>query len=89
MVPDGITSIALANFGLGNRIEAMSDAEQASRMEPGNMEYQQLLNRMKGGGAAYQTYGGGMPIFCGPRIYVSIYVSPICFADCAAGLVKV
>ena len=73
---------ALANLGLGNRIEAMSDAEQACRMEPGNAEYQQLLNRMKGGGATYQTYGGGMPIFCGPT---NICLD-ICIANMLCGL---
>lgn len=69
---------ALANYGLGNRIEAMSDAEQAVNMEPGNMEYQQLLNRMKSGGATYQQYGGGSPIVCG--------TSNICLDICIANM---
>lgn len=73
---------ALANFGLGNRIEAMSDAEQASRMEPGNMEYQQLLNRMKGGGTTYRQFGGGAPIFCG----TSNICLDLCIANMLCGL---
>lgn len=73
---------ALANYGLGNRIEAMSDAEQAARMEPGNMEYQQLLNRMKSGGATYQQYGGGSPIVCG----TSNICLDICIANMLCGL---
>lgn len=73
---------ALANYGLGNRIEAMSDAEQAARMEPNNMEYQQLLSRMKNGGATYQQYGGGSPIVCG----TSNICLDICIANMLCGL---
>lgn len=69
---------ALANYGIGNRIEAMSDAEQAVRMEPDNFEYKQLLSRMKNGGAAYQQYGGGSPIVCG--------TSNICLDLCIANM---
>ena len=69
---------ALADYGNGNRIEAMSDAEQAVRMEPDNFEYKQLLSRMKNGGAAYQQYGGGSPIVCG--------TSNICLDLCIANM---
>lgn len=69
---------ALANYGLGNRIEAMSDAEQAARMEPNNMEYQQLLSRLKSGGATYQQYGGSSPVVCG--------TSNICVDLCIANM---
>lgn len=69
---------ALANYGIGNRIEAMSDAEQAVRMEPDNFEYKQLLSRMKNGGATYQQYGGGSPIVCG--------TSNICLDLCIANM---
>lgn len=69
---------ALANYGLGNRIEAMSDAEQAARMEPNNIEYQQLLSRLKSGGATYQQYGGGSPVVCG--------TSNICVDLCIANM---
>ena len=55
---------AYANYGLGNRIEAMNSAEQAVRMEPNNMEYQQLLNRLKNSGTTYHQYGGGSPYVC-------------------------
>lgn len=69
---------ALANYGIGNRIEAMSDAEQAVRMGPDNFEYKQLLSRMKNGGATYQQYGGGSPIVCG--------TSNICLDLCIANM---
>ncbi len=69
---------ALANYGLGNKIEAMSSAEQAVNMEPDNMEYQQLLNRLKNSGSAYQQFGGGTPVVCGN--------GSICLSFCLANL---
>lgn len=65
-----------ANYGLGNRIEALNSAEEAVKLEPNNMEYQQLLNRMKNPGTTYKQYGGGSPIVCG--------TSNICLDICIA-----
>ncbi|MGI6160437.1 MAG: DnaJ domain-containing protein [Christensenellales bacterium] len=48
---------ALAHAGSGNRVTALSHAREAVRMEPGNMEYQQLLARLQQGGHAYQQAG--------------------------------
>ncbi len=67
---------ALANYGLGRKIEAMASAEQAVKMEPGNAEYQQLLSRIKGNSEAYRQFGGGSPIVCS--------TSGICFELCLA-----
>ena len=47
---------ALANMGLGNSITAMQHAQRACEMEPNNMEYRQLLNRLQNRGQSYQTY---------------------------------
>jgi molecular chaperone DnaJ len=69
---------ACAAYGLGNKIQAMNDAEQAVKLEPNNAEYQQFLNQMKSGGATYQQYGGGSPIVCG--------TSNICLDICLANL---
>lgn len=69
---------ACAAYGLGNKIQAMNDAEQAVKLEPNNAEYQQFLNRMKSGGATYQQYGGGSPIVC--------RTSNICLDICLANL---
>ena len=69
---------ACAAYGLGNKIQAMNDAEQAVKLEPNNAEYQQFLNRMKSGGATYQQYGGGSPIVFG--------TSNICLDICLANL---
>lgn len=52
---------AISHYGLGNRIAAMENAERAAAMEPGNYEYQSLLNELRGGGSFYSTYSKGFP----------------------------
>lgn len=55
---------AIANSGKGNNVAAMEHARQAARMEPDNMQYQQLVREFESGGDWYQTrrttYGGTM-----------------------------
>ena len=52
---------ALAQAGLHNNAQAMEYARQAASMEPGNMQYQQLLSQLQSGGTWYgqrgQEYG--------------------------------
>lgn len=52
---------AYASAGLGNNVTAMEHARQAASMEPGNIEYQALLQKLQGNGMWYQqrqqTYG--------------------------------
>lgn len=55
---------SMANMGLGNNVNALSDIREAVRLEPDNMQYQMLLQRMEGGGNWYremQNPFGGMP----------------------------
>ena len=55
---------AMANMGLGNNVNALNDARTAVNMEPDNMQYRMLLQRMEGGGSWYremQNPFGGMP----------------------------
>ena len=55
---------AMANMGLGNNVNALNDIRTAVNMEPDNMQYQMLLQRMEGGGSWYremQNPFGGMP----------------------------
>ena len=55
---------AMANMGLGNNVNALNDARSAVNMEPDNMQYQMLLQRLEGGGTWYQEQQnpfGGMP----------------------------
>ena len=55
---------AMANMGLGNNVNALNDARSAVNMEPDNMQYRMLLQRLEGGGTWYQEQQnpfGGMP----------------------------
>lgn len=47
---------ALANSGLGNNIRAQSEARAAVDQEPGNYEYQNLLDRLQNPGQTYTGY---------------------------------
>lgn len=53
---------ARANYGIGNQVNAMEDAQRAVDMEPDNMVYRQFLSRLQNGGAQWyqdtsQGYG--------------------------------
>jgi molecular chaperone DnaJ len=50
---------AVAHAGLGNNIEALNFARQAVNMEPGNREFNDLLNRLQRGGQRYQNNSEG------------------------------
>lgn len=69
---------ALANLGLGNKIEAMNNAQQAVQMEPSNLEYQQLVSRLQNGGSTYSQYSGGYPFMCS--------TGNLCISLCLANL---
>ncbi len=59
---------AIANVNLGNNVVAKEHAEQATRMAPGNMQYQQLLQSLRSGNTWYtqqaQDYGN-MHVYSG------------------------
>lgn len=46
---------ALANSGLGNNVIALEHAKTAYQMNPNDMQYQVLLQRLQNGGSWYQT----------------------------------
>lgn len=46
---------AIANYSAGNQATALQHVQIAMRMEPGNMEYQQLYHTMQNGGTWYTT----------------------------------
>ncbi len=48
---------ACASAGLGNLVQARADAEIACRMEPGNPQFRQLLDRLSGNDGWYQDMG--------------------------------
>lgn len=53
---------AVANSGSGNNVTALEHARKAVSMEPGNLQYKQLLQQLEGGGSWYgsqrEFYGG-------------------------------
>lgn len=56
---------AIANAGLGNSADAVTDAQTAVNMEPGNVEFQRLYQQLSRQGDWYQSmgeeYGYGAP----------------------------
>lgn len=60
-----------ANAALGNNIVAKEHAAKAVNMEPNNLEYRRLMNRLNGNTQAYQDsaygsgYGNGKSFTCG------------------------
>ena len=49
---------ALANNGLGNQVTALEHIRKAVSMDPDNLEYQSVLNRMEYGGSTYRQTAG-------------------------------
>lgn len=49
---------AMANSGAGNNVMALQHAREALRLEPGNFQYQILVNRLESGGNWYQQRQG-------------------------------
>ena len=48
---------AIANQGAGNNFTAVQHAKQAVDLEPGNLQYKQLLSRLQSGRNTYQSRG--------------------------------
>lgn len=76
---------ALANAGLGNRVLAQQHAQRAVQMQPDNMEYRDLYERLQQPGQTYTTFGRGfsMPMFdvAGSRLCLGL-----CLAQSLCGL---
>lgn len=56
---------AIAHNGMGNNVNALNYARQAAAMDPQNIEYQQLIQILEGGGRWYQDMSrgfGGRPV---------------------------
>ncbi len=70
---------ALAHAGLGNQITALEHAKRAYALEPGNMEYANLVYHFENGGTWYQQrqYSYGQPYSGG---------NSLCFKLCLANL---
>ena len=46
---------AMAHMGLGNNVAALEHANKAVALDPQNMEYQMLLQRLQSGGQWYES----------------------------------
>lgn len=71
---------AMTHAGVGNRTQALEFAARAVQMEPDNAEYQNLLNRLRLGGVAYETYGRGFGVPTGSNM------NRLCLGLCLARL---
>lgn len=69
---------ATANMYSGNKIAALESAKRAVEIDPGNEEYNRLLEQIQRGGDFYDNYS--------TRYYSGIDPSRLCFAMCAANL---
>lgn len=68
---------AIANHGAGNMVQAMEHIRRAIQLEPNNMQYQAVLQRMQQAGTAYEENGRGFSMY-------TTNLSRICMVVCAA-----
>jgi len=78
---------ALAQAGLHNNAQAMEYARQAVSMEPGNMQYQQLLSQLQSGGAWYGQRGAGYgrQTYSQPNLCCTFLMLQMCCSCCSGG----
>ena len=67
---------ALANDGIGNQITAVEYIRRAISMEPDNLQYQQTLEQIQNGGAAYRRQAGN---FRGFNIRSGLWQICLCY----------
>ncbi len=72
-----------ANAGMGNNVLARDHAAQAVNMEPGNMQYRQLLNQLEFSSRRYQNspYGAGYGMGGGSSCGTGNMCCDLCIAD--------
>ena len=78
---------ASANSGLGNNVIALEHAEKAVQMEPNNMQYQMLYQRLQGGGGWYQSQQReyGYPTMGGSSFCLQLCIANIVCNLCCGG----
>lgn len=76
---------AIANMGVGNNVMAKALAKQAVQLEPGNPEYQMLLNRMNNVSGWYTSRGGefgrgsmNSTAMCCECMALNLFCNPCC-----------
>lgn len=70
---------AIANYNMGNRIAALDHARRACTLEPGNMQYRQILDQIEHGAQVYEDTGNGFG-FQG----VNVDGNKLCWSLCLA-----
>ena len=76
---------ALANDGLGNQVTALEHIRRAVSMEPDNMEYLDLLQRMERGGETYRRTAGNFTGFSGGSVCPSLCLCYFAQLFCCRG----
>ncbi len=75
---------ASANSGIGNNVTALEQAKEAVRLDPGNTQYQMLLERLQNGGTWYERrqmsfgYPGTFDTSCCVRLCVANILCNLC-----------
>ncbi|MBQ9983353.1 MAG: DnaJ domain-containing protein [Lachnospiraceae bacterium] len=79
---------AIANYSAGNQATAIQHIQIAMKMEPNNMEYQQLYSTMQNGGAWYTTrgtqygYPSGGSDYCCRLCMFNLCLNMLCGGPC-------
>ena len=76
---------ALASSGLGNRIRAKEYAQKACQMDPNNLEYRNLLERLNSSSGAYTSYAGNQG-YSRPGLRINKFCLIYCIAQLLCGL---
>lgn len=74
---------ASANSGLGNNVTALEHAKEAVRLDPQNLQYQMLLQRLEGGGTWYQNR---QTMYGYPGTFDSSWCVKLCVANLLCNL---
>ena len=78
---------AVANSGLGNNVAALEHAKRAASMEPGNSEYQMLVQQLEGGGTWYRNMSGsyGSPVHTTDNFCLKLFLLNMVCNLCCGG----
>lgn len=78
---------ALSHAALGNTVAAMEHAKRASSLEPGNMDYRNLVYRFENGGMRYQQrqYTYGNPYANGGNMCMRLCIANMLCNICCGG----
>lgn len=79
---------AAAHMGAGNNVQAKVMAQRAVEMEPDNLQYRQLLQRLESGGSWYQDMGSsyGYPMDAGMEMCPRMCLASIACSMCGPGM---